>query len=210
MKVRSEETESGLLRKVGALRADLLTREPLSLAKNTGAEYRNGRFYLDIWAKPVSLAVDDFVAIDLEDNTPCDGLTQAMLAYYFHTSDGAPVSGEWIAFSELPHGQFYAAAFQGYTGNKLAALFGDNIDSFKQAAVMINGRAQIFGDAAFYFQALPRVPVAAVCWLGDEDFPTSFRLLFDDSIRHHLPTDGCAILGSMLVRKFASAKMQIG
>jgi hypothetical protein len=49
--------------------------------------------------------------------------------------------------------------------------------------------------------------VAIVCWLGDEDFPTSFRFLFDDSIRHHLPTDACAILGNMLTRKLLTHQL---
>ena len=145
----------------------------------------------------------DFIAFDVQDGTACDVVTQAMLAYYFHTSDGTPIRGEWIAFSELPDGQFYASAFQGYTGSKLARTFGDKIDLFARQRPS-NGRAQPFGDAAFAFQALPRVPVAVVCWLGDEDFPSSYSILFDDSIHHHLPTDACAILGSMLTAKLSS------
>ncbi|MFN2105113.1 MAG: DUF3786 domain-containing protein [Candidatus Promineifilaceae bacterium] len=47
--------------------------------------------------------------------------------------------------------------------------------------------------------------MAAVCWLGDEDFPTSYRILFDRSIEHHLPTDACAILGSMLTTRLTKA-----
>ena len=38
-------------------------------------------------------------------------------------------------------------------------------------------------------------------WLGDEDFPSSCKILFDESASHYLPIDGCAILGSMLVRR---------
>ena len=206
MNARNKEEESGLERRVDSLRAEICTRDPRLLAEHTGAEYANGRFLLDVWNKAVSIDAQDFTAINLENGTPCDLHTQAMLAYYFHTSDGASPSGEWVSFRELPDGQFYAAAFQGYTGNRLAALFGDDIESFARAANQTNGRRQPFGDAAFYFQALPKVPVAIVCWLGDEDFPTSYRLLFDDSIKHHLPTDACAILGSMLTRKLAHAK----
>jgi hypothetical protein len=204
---KNKASESGLERQVDSLRTELLSRDKFSLAKNTGAEYRNGRYILEIWNKPVSIADDDFIAIDIENGIPCDNLTQAMLAYYMHTSDGAPVRDDWISFRELPGGQFYATAFQSYTGDRLTASFGEDIESFARASEKLNGLAQPFGDAAFYFQALPRVPVAVVCWLGDEDFPTSFRLLFDDSIKHHLPTDACAVLGSMLTRQLLTHKL---
>lgn len=205
MKPGEEEQESGLARRVDDLRAELRERDMASLARNTGAEYADGRFQLEVWNRKVTISEEDFVAIDDGSGQACDPLTQAMLAYYFHTSDGTAVGGGWIAFRELPDGQFYASAFQGYTGNKLASLFGSNIDSFREAANGIEGQLQHIGDAAFRFQALPRVPVAVVCWLGDEDFPSSYRVLFDQSIDHHLPTDACAILGSMLTSKLSKA-----
>ena len=205
MKPAEEEQESGLARRVDDLRADLRERDMASLARNTGAAYVDGRFQLEVWNRKVTISEEDFVAIDEESGQACDALTQAMLAYYFHTSDGTAVGGGWIAFRELPDGQFYASAFQGYTGSKLARLFGSDIDSFIEAANGIEGQLQQIGDAAFRFQALPRVPVAVVCWLGDEDFPSSYRVLFDQSIDHHLPTDACAILGSMLTSKLSKA-----
>jgi hypothetical protein len=42
-------------------------------------------------------------------------------------------------------------------------------------------------------------------WLGDEDFPSSCKVLFDESASHYLPIDACAILGGMLTRKIIAA-----
>jgi hypothetical protein len=67
--------------------------------------------------------------------------------------------------------------------------------------VRLGGVTEDFADVSFRFQALPYVPVLAVCWQGDEDFPSSYQLLFDAHTPSHLPTDGCAILGSMLTRR---------
>ncbi|MDL1911699.1 DUF3786 domain-containing protein, partial [Chloroflexi bacterium CFX6] len=55
------------------------------------------------------------------------------------------------------------------------------------------------------FQPLPRVPLMTTYWLGDEDFPSSCKILFDESATHYLPIDACAILGSMLTRKIIAA-----
>jgi len=43
-------------------------------------------------------------------------------------------------------------------------------------------------------------------WLGDEDFPASYRILFDASAGRHLDADACAILGGQLARKIIRAK----
>lgn len=208
MSAEVNTTESGLERRIAELRVSLRLRDRQDLAQKTGAIYQDGRFLVEFWHRQLSLAADKFVAIDLQSGHVCDTVTQALLAYYFFTSNGMPMVNEWIAFSELPDGQFYASAFQGYTGNKLENLFGNDISAFKQAAEALNGRPQPIGDAAYSFQMMPRVPVALVCWLGDEDFPSSYRVLFDKSIAHHLPTDACAILGSMLTAKLSKIAVE--
>jgi hypothetical protein len=49
-----------------------------------------------------------------------------------------------------------------------------------------------------------------VCWTGDEDFPAACQLLFDASAPHYLPTDGCAITGSLLTRQLLKAAREFG
>ncbi len=200
------EQESGLARRLNGLRRELRERDEAQLERNTGARLVNGRFLLKLWGAAVEVAAPAYVATWSDEGDLCDPLSQAMIAYYFHTSDGSPLTQELISFSELPDGQFYTAAFQGYTGQKLRQHFGDDIGAFADAARRAGGTPTAIADAGFAFAALPRVRVAAVCWLGDEDFPSSYRILFDSSIRHHLPTDACAILGSMLTGRLIESK----
>ena len=75
----------------------------------------------------------------------------------------------------------------------------------KRRPQLLGGRQETLGDAAFAFQALPRVRLLAVGWQGDEDFPPSYRVLFDGNSHHHLSTDACAILGSTLTRRLMRA-----
>ena len=70
----------------------------------------------------------------------------------------------------------------------------------------LNGRVERLGDKSFSFSVLPYVSLLAVCWQGDEDFLASYRVLFDANVSHHLPTDACAILGSILTRRLISVK----
>jgi hypothetical protein len=128
---------------------------------------------------------------------------QASLLYYLRTADGTPIKNKWVSFADLPDGRMYNAAFQGYSGDEIVKVFGFDLDAFKSACLVAGGKPVDIGSASFTFQALPRVPLMLTYWLGDADFPSSCKILFDESACHYLPIDACAILGSMLVRKLS-------
>lgn len=198
--LHTKEPEMHLARRVGELHWELRTQDVVQLAQKAGAVLENGRFHLHLWGQPITISPPNFLACN-EVGAELDTFSQALLAYYLHTTNGATLAGEWIAFSELPDAQFYTAAFQGYTGNVLAKVFGNDLGRLAETAVALGGRFISFANRAYSFHVLPHVAVMAACWLGDEDFPPSYRILFDANTRHHLPTDACAIIGSTLTRR---------
>jgi hypothetical protein len=207
--------------RLAELRAKLLHCDPYRLASNTGAIYEpeaqqdfittsRGRFHLTMWNRPVSITHPEFVAYDKDMEKPLQDFQQAVFLYYFAKSDGTLPAGEWISFSELPDGRFYNQAFQGYTGQQLSKVFQSDLETFNQAAEKLGGhRVFQFGDSANVFSALPMVPLLVVAWMGDEDFPPAYQVLFDTCVSHHLPTDACAILGSSLTKRLIQAKEEI-
>ncbi len=204
------DTPNPLGDRADEIRAELRGREPYDLANRTGGIYTpagdsGGEFKLALWDREVILSFPDFAARDAQTEEALNTFDQTMLLYYFHLSDGTPLAGTWIAFSELPDGKFYAQAYEGYTGQELTKTFGNDSATFMEAAEKLNGRREFFGNIAYSYQVLPRLGIMVVCWLGDEDFPASYRILFDAAARHHLTTDACAILGSTLTRKLIRA-----
>ncbi|MBT3389638.1 MAG: DUF3786 domain-containing protein [Chloroflexi bacterium] len=200
-----------LAERADEMRAELQNMNPERVALRTGAIYTpagdtRGAFKLTLWDKEVLFAFPAFSATDAHNGAELNPFDQTMLLYYFHLSDGTPQSGTWIAFTELPDGKFYTQAFQGYTGQALTQAFGNDTDAFSQAAEQLNGRREFFGNLAYSFQVLPRLSLMVACWLGDEDFPASYRVLFDASAGHHLTTDACAILGSQLTQMLIKAR----
>lgn len=185
---------------------EVLQQVPVDLlAERTGASYQaigpgRGEFRLSLFDSPTVVTYPGLVGINKNDEElPLP--FQAILTYYFYTSDGAPLSGQWVSFADLPDGRMYAQAFQGYSGNELVKTFGLDVEAFRLACKQGGGVATPLGDAAYVFYALPRLPLLVNYWRGDEDFLSSCKILFDSSVRHYLPTDVCAILGSMLTRK---------
>jgi hypothetical protein len=207
-----ETSQDNLAQRAAELRTRLLGKEPRDLATYTATLFndvgdKSGEFRFPLWGREVILTYPALQVMDAHSKKDLPVFDQTMVLYYFSTCDGTPMAASWIAFSELPDGRFYNQAFQGYTGRELAKAFGNDLDAFEQAARNAGGEKRFpmagapLGDAAYAYQALPRVTLLVVYWLGDEDFPPNSQILFDAAVRHHMPTDACAILGSTLTRR---------
>jgi hypothetical protein len=202
---------SALESRVDELRGRLSLIPPTLLAERTGASYLElgqgrGEFHLALLGASIVLTYPDFRATLAPTDTPLPAFKQALLIYYFLQSDGAPLTGKWVSFADLPEGRTYDPAFQGYTGDLLAKTFLLDLDAFRTACQKADGSPFAFGDAAYRFSAFPRMDLLVVYHLGDEDFPSTCKLLFDASAGHYLPAEACAILGSSLTQKILRAK----
>ena len=207
-------SQSGLAGRLEGLRQELARVSAEVIAERAGVNYHplgqdEGEFRLAFFGAPVVVTYPSFVVIDYQDKRlPLP--SQAALAYYFHTSDGTPLSGEWISFAELPDGRTYNQAFQGYSGDELVRVFGEDVEAFKNTCEKSGGAPMPFGDAGFIFYALPRLPLLVTYWRGEDVFPSSCKMLFDRVAFHYMPTDVCAILGGMLARRLVKAVGEAG
>jgi hypothetical protein len=128
---------------------------------------------------------------------PSHGL-QTLFLHYLLTANGHPLIGEWVSFRELPDGLFYQQAFRQRSLLPLEGKFGHNQAAFERAATALGGERLDLADSSFRFHALPRVPLAALLWTGDEEFPPAVQILFDASAGGYLPTEDLAMVGGML------------
>jgi hypothetical protein len=198
-----------ILQRMTDLRGQLGSKDPQTLAVHSGARLeiganREASLIFKLLNEELRLHLPEF-GIQRSSSQPLAETHQLLTLYYFTRADGAPVSGHWISFAELPDGRFYNPAFQGYTGAKLGKAFGDDLPALDRAASLLHGVERPLGDRAYAFDVLPRLPLLLVCWSGEEDFPPTCQLLFDASAPHYLPTDGCAITGSLLTRQLLKA-----
>ena len=201
----SRGSANHLADRVDELRAALQLQDPELVARRSAVAYLTlgpdrGELHVPFWGNVCILTWPALLGYNaLDELVPV--FQQAFLLYYLLTADGTPLANKWVSFAELPNGRMYNAAFQGYSGDEVVKSFGLNLDSFKNACHTAGGQQVEVGSASFIFQALPRVPVMLTYWLGDEDFSSSCKVLFDSSACHYLPIDVCAILGSMLTQK---------
>lgn len=198
---------SDLAVSVEQLQVSLRQASPQQLAANTNSTYIEtgadaGEFRLRFFNDLLVIPYPEWVVYS-SSTEPCSLPVQALLLYHFQTSNGIPLSGKWVSFAELPGGRIYSQAFQGYSGDRLSGLCGNQIDLFRQACLEALGQPEGVGDAAFSFFALPRVPLLVTYWLGEDEFPPFCKVLFDSTAVNSLPIDVCAILGKMLISRIA-------
>jgi hypothetical protein len=202
---RTPTSAEQLAGRLDELRSALQVQDPGLVAVRSGSSHLTldpdrGELHVPLWGKVCILCWPQLTGCSEKDDRLPD-FQLAMLLYYLVTADGAPLTGRWVSFADLPDGRTYNAAFQGYSGDEIVKRFGFDLEGLKFACSKAGGKPVDVGSASFIFQALPKVPLLLTYWLGDEDFPSSCRILFDESASHYLPIDACAILGSMLTQK---------
>lgn len=126
-----------------------------------------------------------------------------LLLHYLLSAGGAPPAGRWVSFRELPGGLFYAPAFASRAEVPLAATYAvaAGLPAFRDAAARLGGEPLDLADAAFSFRALPRVQMAVLVWLGDDELPGEARVLYDERAGEYLPAEDLAGLGGLLARR---------
>lgn len=125
---------------------------------------------------------------------------QVLLLHYLLAGPAEHVAGDdWVAYREIPGAGFYFGAFVRRAIDPLKKAFGPDPAAFAAAAGRLGGAAVPLGDAAFEFQALPRVPLRLVLYAGDEEFPPEAAVLFRRDVGAILPPEDIAWLAGMTV-----------
>ena len=197
--------------RIDDLRADLIGVDVYKLAALTGSIYEftegeNGQFKLSMWDNKITVSAQDFTARDLRTRKPLDLLSQAFVAYYFHNAKPYVSEMGWVSFTQIPEGKFYNSAHKEQTSKKLLEFFGNDYHAFETAAEKAGGKPVTFDTVAYKFQVFPKVALMVALWKGDEDFPPSYRILFNRDAVYHLNAEAYAILGSVLTGKIIKAK----
>ncbi len=195
-----------MVAQVAAQRAELRQRDPREIAVRAGVEFSAGVLRVKFYGETHIITFPELTVRVEATGKECGLNRSSMFFYYLLTADGVPLAGKWLAFRELPGGMFYHQAYQSYSGDRLAKAIDNHVGVFERAAKTLSGIKLDVGDAAFAFDALPRVRVAAVYYAGDEDFPASANVLFDASAIHYLPTDALGGVGSSLVDRLTGVE----
>jgi hypothetical protein len=112
-----------------------------------------------------------------------------VLVIYLLRAKAIPSKGTQQTEKDLPGGETFFRGPHELPRQPILERFGRNPDGFSRAAVSLGGERLDFGDAAFRFQALPRIALDTILWVEDEEFPARLTFAFDPTVADHLPLD---------------------
>ena len=157
--------------------------------------------------------------VDLKDRTvsysdgqgTVSGDMQVILLHYLEgsrKSDPDP-AGKLASFREFEGGSLYYAAFKSRTIDFLVRTFGQKADRLKRIGEALHAEPMTTGNVGFKVKFFPKVIVAVVIWLGDEEVPTSANILFDANAGLILPTEDISHMGGLLCLRLAELEKSL-
>ena len=186
----------------------LRTLSPQEVAYKSATMYRprcggEGEWIVPFWGKEYIVTYPGIAVREAGVAEETSITAQILILHYLVTADGHPSADRWVAFRELPSGMVYDAAFQGRAGQRIAATYGKDKEAFIAACTALGGERLVYGDVSFMFRLFPRVSLAVILHLADEEFPANANVLFDAAAAHYLSIEDLAVLGGLLASRLA-------
>jgi len=172
--------------------SELQRLNPKLIASRSGARLEGRSKLLRLAFLDQQVSVSPAEQTLVAEGSDLNPLEQVLILRYLVRCDGTPPTCRWISFREFPGGSFYYGPFLSRTATRLARRFGNDPEAFCRASERLNGDALTFGDRSYLYRLLPKVWLAVVLYVGDEEFPPEVTILFDETLKRYLSTEDCA------------------
>lgn len=182
------------------IRRNLLSKDPEEIAEKSGAQFREGEILVELFDEQFLVKTPEFEVHKPSD--PSKDYLKELVLNYLSLADSPSGAGEWIAFREIPHGDFYSSNFKKNTEQRLTRYFQGDREKFERVAEELEGEEIDMGDSGFGFQVLPRFKIALVFWSGGDEFQDKVNVLFEEPAAECLTTEGLSLLGKEFCNRF--------
>ncbi len=188
---------------------ELSNRNPLHVCRLSGAQFieKEGlpsSIRLTFLNRMITVSWPDLL-FSQDSNEEIPIKQKILMLHYLNSSKGEDLTGEWIAYQDIPSARFYLDAFNRRVKYPLINAFGEQPDKLSLLANELFGATtSSIGDISVLIQALPKIPVTLVIWKGDEEFSSDGTIVFDSSIQNILSPEDISELTSMIVYSLLS------
>ncbi len=172
------------------------------LARTSGAEHEAGppeALLLDFLGARHRVTRGDVEALQGEEPTVW---VKIFLGIYVTRASGAPPTGEWAAYRELPNTVSKARSFEA-CGERVAEGFRGRAGALDAACRGLGGVPVSFGsaDRAYVLPALPRVGLLLLYWEAQEEFGARASFLVDRGVLAYLDQEALVFLAEAAVQR---------
>jgi hypothetical protein len=181
------------------------TMDPEEIARRTALPFDGGAFRLRIMGAGYQAA---FPVFSLKDEGGCEkkeGWKSILFLRYLCEGRYVPPLGKQLSYREIPWGNVYYRNFEGRCLRRFARTFGGSpgtIEGFR--AVMENspglGAEKLDkSDAGYRFEFMSGLWINVYLWAGDDEFPPSAQMLFDDNFPPAFTAEDIAVAGEAVI-----------
>lgn len=124
---------------------------------------------------------------------------KTLILRYLVNSKAVPSFDKDITYKEIPGGLVYYRNFYNRTILKLAKLFSNELENFKENSLIIGAQILNKGDACCKFEFIDNVFITFVVWQGDDELPASANILFDKNIEYYFNAEDLAVVGDVAI-----------
>jgi len=176
-------TNAGIDEAVKLASEKLAALDKEGVCLRTGAVW-NGNDYLVPWLGRLC---------PLKEAKPAE---KVLWLHYLTSQGGGALTGELIAYREVPGALFYEPKFYARAARPIIKRFGKGPEGLLKAGRALGGTAANYGDCAVTIPCFPRVPVTYIVWEGDGEMPPEASVLFDKSAIGWLHPEDLVFLAS--------------
>lgn len=181
-------------------RLQKLNPEQIATSSKAKFDGENNVFYFESFGRYFSISFPEGQVYYYSSNDQPEISYRLILLNYLSNSKNLPLTQNWVSYRELPQGNVFFPAIKTHVLDTLAKFY-EGCDKnqlqnnlSKIGFSLATSKADLAAKAFF----APRIPVLIQFWEGDEDVPSSCRILFDSSIEYHLHIEDIAVLCSII------------
>jgi hypothetical protein len=141
-----------------------------------------------------------------------DAYERILLLRYLCEGRYVEPTGRYIAYNEVPWGDVYGSNYQGRVLARFAGTFGRDPDALRrtmEAAPGLEAVPEAIGDLSYRFLFMHGLPMQVILWEGDDEFPPSAQLLYDETVVFGFTAEDVAVAGDILIARLKKLRARL-
>ncbi len=172
-----------------SLEPEDVCRRSLAIYDGLEKAYRLRLLHHDLLICPADETVRRVSAAVSESDAPPGFYEVLISVHYLLRAKEVPMACEYVTGNQLVDGDFFFKGPHALPDWKVRKHFSSDAGAFLQKGRLLGGAPIQFGDAGLEFLVLPRICIAYVLWVADEEFPARAQILFDATADKHFALD---------------------
>ena len=159
-----------------------------------------GKLYRATFPEYRLLAVNLQAPGDFQDLEIHSDYEKILFIRYLCEGRYAEPLGKQLSYREIPWGDLYFTNFENRCIKRLARSYGNNLDVFRkimEETPGLSAQKLAKSDAGYRFNFFNDLFMSFLIWAGDDEFPSSAQILFDDNFPWAFTAEDIAVAGDV-------------